>query len=182
MVIGHCLYGVDNNSFMIDDRVNVVRCSKCGFITDFNFHNPFFVIKKTHYDYSHPYDIGTIVSLKFKEFCLREGYRDITFLELERCPGYFQFYAQKIVTFDAQRANTKQIKYCSVCNNYEQVIGSNPAFLKDVGNELDEGFYRTDLVFGVKDAKNPVTVVGPKTFRKLKLEKLKGLIFKPIEL
>lgn len=180
MVIGYCLYGQDNDTWMLEDGEPPpeLKCSRCGLLVDFDYSNSFYRMRKS-YDYSHPYDIGNIVSSKFKEFCAREGYENIVFKEFERSPGFFQFYATKIVKFDAKRSGTSLSKYCETCKNYEEVIGSNPPFLENQ-TVLDKGFYRTDLLFGSKNAKNPIIIVDPLTHQKIKREKMKGLVFRPI--
>lgn len=181
MVTSYCLYGQDNDSWMLDDGKpsDGLRCPKCGLLTDFNYSNPFYKLKKSTYDYSHPYDIGIIVSTKFKEFCVRENYSNIEFKELERSPGFFQFYAKRILKVDAQRSGTTFSKYCDVCKNYEEVIGSNPLYLQ-TNSKVDEGFYRTDLIFGSRNGKNPIIIIDPSLQQKLKREKLKGLVFRHI--
>lgn len=183
MIIGYCLYGQDNDSWMLEngEPPQELKCQKCGLLIDFDYSNPFYRIKRKTYDYSHPYDIGNIVSAKFKEFCIREGYKDIVFKEFERSLGFFQFYASKVLKFDIDRSGTSLSKYCEVCKNYEEVIGSTPSFLSNQA-VLDEGFYRTDLLFGSRNAKNPIIIIDPLTHQKIKREKIKGLFFKPIYL
>jgi len=182
MIIGYRLDGQDNDSWMLEDGEppSELKCPKCGLLNDFNYINPFYKIKKKTYDYSHPYDVGGVVSMKFKEFCIREKYHNILFRELEWSPGFFALYTTKIIEFDSQRSGTTFTKYCDVCQNFEEVIGSNPSFLKN-SSELEDGFYRTDLIFGSKNAKNPILIVGVETQEKLKREKFKGLVFKPID-
>lgn len=180
MIIGYCLYGQDNDTYMIDEGSSLTVCPKCGFLKDFDYHNPLYKIKKKTYDFSHPYDFGNVVSLKFKEFCIRENYKNILFKEFERSFGFFQFYAKGIVEFDAERTGTEFKNYCEVCGNHEEAIGVTPPFLKDA-KRLEDGFYRTDLLFGSKNAKSPIVIVGPDTCGKLKKEKMKGLTYVPIE-
>lgn len=180
MIIGHCLYGQDNDSYMIEDETALEICPKCKYLKDFNYHNPFYKIKNKSYDFSHPYDIGSIVSLKFKEFCLRENYEGIIFKEFEKSFGFYQFIPKNILEFDDSRTGTHFKNYCEVCKNYEEVIGANPAYIKNIFKELEDGFYRTDLLFGSKSNKNPLIIVAPKTHAKLKKERMKGLVFKPI--
>jgi hypothetical protein len=185
VIIGFTLYGQDNDSYMLEDenRPDAPTCPKCGFIKDFNsYHNPFFKVKKKTYDFSHPYDIGHIVSLKFKEFCLREQYIGVLFKEFEREPNFYQLVVNNIVEFDIVRRKPELVDLCPVCKNYKEAIGSLPTFLKDVQKELPDGFYRSDLFFGEDNKKHPLIVVAPTTAEKLKREKMKGLIFEPIYL
>jgi hypothetical protein len=183
MIVGYCVYGQDNDSWMLEDgkAPEGLRCPRCGLLTDFNYFNPLYKIKKKGYDYSHPYDIGKIVSAKFKEFCIRAGYKNIVFKEFEWSPGFFKFEANKILKFDIQRSGTSLSKYCEICKNYEEVIRSNAPFLENQSTALPEGFYRTDYVFGSGNGKNPTLIVDPITQQRLKREKMKGLVFIPID-
>lgn len=167
---------------MLDDEKhpNASTCKECGYILDFEYHNPFFKIKRKTFDFSHPYDIGHIVSLKFKEFCIRENYKGLLFKEFERQPNFFQLIVNNVVQFDTQKAKTEFGKRCKTCNNYEFTTGFEPPSLKNTSNPLDDGFYRTDILFGSYNRKNPIIVVGTETYQKLKREKMKGLIFDPI--
>ncbi len=182
--IGFTLIGQDNDSFFLEHETQLIEstCRECGCLLDFvNYFNPSFRIKKKTYDFSATYDLRYIVSLKFKEFCVREGYKNIKFKSFEREPGFFQFLPCEIVEFDSERRKTEFIDYCEVCNNYKEVIGAIPAFLKIGTKKLTDGFYRTDLLFGVKNRKQPLIIVAPETYEKLKREKFKGLVFDRIE-
>jgi hypothetical protein len=84
-----------------------------------------------------------------------------------------------IIAFDPVRSQSKLINYCEKCKNYEELIMSF-TFLKNISEPLANGFYRTDMVFGSGNRKNPLVVVGIETYKKLKVERLKGLYFEPI--
>jgi len=181
MIVGYSIFGQDDDNYMIDEQSVLDLCPRCGFLKKFDYHNPSYKVKRKNYDYFHPYDQGTIVSLRFKEFCLREGYHDILFKELERSIDFFQFFSERIVLVDATRTKMELNNFCPVCGNYEESTGSEPTYLLNVTKALDDGFYRTDKVFGSRNSKNPLIIVGPETHRKLKREKMKGLIYFPIE-
>jgi len=180
MILGYILTGSDNDSFMLDDAdISTQRCPTCKYLSDFSYHNPFFKLKRKAYDYSHPYDIGSIVSLRFKEFCIREKYSATSFKEFEREPNFFQLVVTAIVQFDSAKSKTRLTGYCETCQNYEEAIMAF-SYLKNDSTPLKDGFYRTDMVFGSKDCKNPLVIVGVETYQKLKREKMKGLYFEAI--
>jgi hypothetical protein len=155
--------------------------SAIRFIKDFNsYYNPFFKIKKKTYDFSHPYDIGHIVSLKFKEFCLREEYSGILFREFEREPNFFQLIVNNVLQFDIERRKPELIGFCSLCKNYKEVVDSLPTFVKGINKELRDGIYRSDLFFGEGNNKHPLIIVAPITAKKLRRERMKGIIHEPI--
>jgi hypothetical protein len=183
MILGYTLFGYDNDSYMLNDDENLESptCQECGFLLDFNYHNPFFKIKRKQHDLSHPYDMGFIVSLKFKEFIEREGYSGIECKKFELEPNFYQLIVKRKVIFDHERREVQFKNYCIFCSNYEEAIGADPAFLKNIHSELEDGFYRSDLLFGSKNHKSPVLIVGIETQKKMKREKLKGLIFNKIE-
>jgi hypothetical protein len=77
MPIAYSLSGPDNDSYMcgVAAALNVVPglpvCPECGYKTEFQFSNPSFIVKRRSYDFSTTYDGYYIVSLRFKEHCLR---------------------------------------------------------------------------------------------------------------
>lgn len=183
MIIGYTLEGQDNDSYMLNNQghPDVSTCPQCGFMKDFNtYHNPFYKIKIKTYDFSHPYDVGTIISLKFKEFCVREKYTGIIVKEFERQPNFYQLIVNNVVPLDFERSEPDLLDFCPMCKNYREAVGSMHTFLKDVKDELPDGFYRTDLLFGEGNNKNALIIVGPSTTHKLKREGMKGLDLEPI--
>jgi hypothetical protein len=182
MNIGFYLSGNDNDSFFIEDEKHLdsPTCSKCGWLLDFiNYFNPLFKLKRKTYDLSFTYDQRKIVSLKFKEFCIRERYSGLVFKEFEREPDFFHFIVNNVIEVDVERSKPRFEKRCDICGNYEGIY-LREIFLKNVNKELQDGFYRTDLLFSEGDKKQPLFIVGPKTKDKLKKEKLKEIVFKPI--
>lgn len=164
---------------------NVVRrtqsCSECGYRTDFEFYDPDFTPVRTVFDCSSTYDNFVIVSLKFKEFCVRHGYTNIEFRPFAKTKKFYWLVAKNEVEFDSQRSKTRFMDYCEACGNYESVVGVTPAFLKGIDKPLADGFYRTDLAFGGENAKTPVTIIGVETYEKMKKEKFKGIDYDPID-
>jgi hypothetical protein len=182
MNVGYYLSGNDNDSFFIEDEKHLdsPTCSKCGRLLDFiNYFNPLFKLKRKTNDFSFTYDQRKIVSLKFKEFCIREGYPGLTFKEFEREPNFFHLIINNVLEVDVERSRPVFEKHCNVCNNYEGVY-LREIFLKSITKELEDGFYRTDLMFSEGNKKQPLFIVGPKTKNKLKQEKLKEIVFKSI--
>jgi hypothetical protein len=181
MTLGYILIGQDNDSFMFDNEVNpdADKCSSCGYIIDFDYYNPFFKVKRRVYDLSHPYDIGTIVSLRFKEFCERNSYLGLRFKSFERDPDFFQLHADNIIHLAPGKRGTTFTDYCTTCKNYKEVIGATPSFLM-IEKEIEDGIYRSDLLFGSGNRKGSILLTGNKTKDKLEKEKMKGLTFIPV--
>ena len=67
--------------------------------------------------------------------------------------------------------------YCSVCGQYESVVGATPVYVRNVRGPISGGVYRTDLEFGSGREKEPLVIMGLATYPLLMKEKLKGLEF-----
>lgn len=182
MIIGYYLSANDNDSFFLEDEKDLHEptCPKCGYLLDcVNYFNPFFKVKRKNYDLSYTYDQRAIVSLRFKEFCVREGYEGLSFKSFEREPCFFQPIITREVEVDKERSKPRFENLCNLCGNFEGVYFKG-LFLKDISEELKDEFYRTDILFSWGNRKNPLIIIAPKTYEKLKREKFKGLIFQPI--
>lgn len=183
MIIGYFAIGQDNDSFFLDDdKLFAPTCNSCGYLIDFtNYFNPSFKLKRKIYDLSYTYDGRCIVSLKFKEFCEREGYEGLRFKVFEREPHFFLLVVDNEVKFDSARRGTEFTNHCAECGNYESTIGFSPGLLVGITGELADGLYRTDLIFGSGNSKHPFIVVAPETKEKMLRESLKGIYFESLE-
>jgi hypothetical protein len=188
--VGYSLSIPDNGTFMFREKSALRRCPACGYSKRFMLHNPAYRANRREVDYkydgyfkrnadcSSTYDSYFIVSDRFKEFCLNEGYPGLVFREFENDKTHFNFMVKRTVKFDAIRRDTTFEKFCRACKNYESVVGATPSYLLR-SKPLRDGFYRTDLMFGSGDTKSPVIIVGVETKAKLERAKLKGLTFAP---
>ena len=176
--VGYKLGGQDNDTYMFRDDSCLPKCNGCGYRLDFSPTNPKYVLRKGKDDVSHTYDGQTIVSKAFKEHCERNGYRGIRFGAFENDPNHFHLILTQIVKFDAIRRKVRFENLCPQCGNYESVVGARPAYLL-VDKALDDGFYRSDLLFASGNEKHPLTLVGIQTRAKLKVSGLRGLEFSP---
>ena len=190
-LVGFTLDGHYNGTYMYEPTdVALTKCLHCGYRLDFFITNPNYTLKKTskslhigkavsgQADLSATYDGQTIVSRQFRDFCLQQGYKGMQFVDFPKDPEYFHLIVMPEVAFDPVRRGTRFEDFCSVCGNYGSVIGANPAYLQVV-EPLKDGFYRSDILFGSADNKNPLIIVGIDTKSKLRIAKLKGLVFGP---
>jgi hypothetical protein len=162
---------------ILEGLTNIPTCDKCGYRTDYRLNNVHFKLTRKIYEFSYTYDGVVIVSLRFKEFCGRNGYNNLRFIELERSFGFFQMSVTNNVL--PYRARLKE-KLCDKCGQYEEIIGPSIDEQK-VHEPLKDQFYQSDLWFGSGNSKSPVLIVGEATKRKLEGEKFKNIIFKSIE-
>ncbi len=185
MIVGYILWGQDNGSDMFSDSdtlMEVRKCSKCGFRVDYRQMNNLFRIKRKAYHLSFTYDNIAISSLRFKEFCNRNNYRNVLFKERERSPGFYQLLIQdSTIPFSARLIED----YCHACGQYRTVVGPK-ADTEAFELPLVDGSYQSDLLFGGRMGKHdnpltPVFIVSPVTKGKLHCEGFRNLIFEPIE-
>lgn len=176
MIVGFTVYGPDNGTFMFEDNDALETCPVCGFRIDFFAHNPAYRAKKRRSDLLATYDGQWIVSRRFREVCEQHALPGVQFLSFRDEPLYSHLLLTRIIPFDAERREVDFIKYCASCGNYDEVIGANPAYLKR-RPPLEDGFYRTDLLFASGNGKHPVILVAESTKQLLLKEGLKGLDF-----
>lgn len=189
-VIGYTLAVPDNGTFMFPENTDLKRCEVCGYPVDFLSYNPNYAFRKRApdskldgyvkrgADVSATYDLYYIVSDRFRDFCLNEGYKGLVFEDFISDPTHFYLLVNNILKFDAARGEVLFERLCKACGNYESVVGANPSYLLR-SKPLEDQFYRTDLLFGSKDRKRPSILVGAETKAKLEAANLKGLTFRP---
>jgi hypothetical protein len=185
MIIGYEISGYDNNSYMTGNwngflpeiQTIIPHCHECGYRVDYRFTNPYFKLRRKTLDFSSTYDGVDIVSLKFKEFCIRNEYKNLKFTKLPLVPNFFQFSVEE---------NTLKYNFsfrenlCEKCGQYESVVGPS-LNIDDINEILKDGFYKSDLWFASGNEKSPVIVIAPSTKKKLEKENFKNLCLKQIE-
>jgi hypothetical protein len=181
MIFGYVLWGQDNDSFMFEDEKhpNAATCSSCGYLLNFNYHNANFKIKRKVFHLSHCYDTGDIISLTLKEYLIRKKYAGVQFASFDNEKTFYQIFLENEIELDPVKREVQFSNKCSTCNNYEEVIGATPCFLKNE-NPIEDGFFKSDLYFGSGNRKCPIILIGVETKEKLMKEKLKGFSFEPI--
>jgi hypothetical protein len=164
MIIGYEIYGRANASQMTGSceklfpDIKVPQCPVCSYRTDYRVTNPKFILKRKNYDFSFTYDGIIIVSIRFKDFCLSQGYKNFVFVPLPKYPRFFQFYVEgNTIEYKAHQKEN----FCEYCLQYESVIGA-AMNLEKVDNALADGFYQSDLWFATGNEKSPIIVVAPK--------------------
>lgn len=182
MIIGYNLGGDFNGNHMFDlDDPNLPICKKCGYVTNLDYISPLFKLKKQIYDISYTYDGRVIVSLKFKEFCLRHNYKGLEFRNLPNDPFFFVFVINNIVNYDTERKVLRFDKFCDECKRYKSITPGFPIFLKDAFKPLEDKFFATDVHFASGNEKSPLLIVGVDAYIKIKKEKFRGIYLFKIE-
>lgn len=184
MLIGYEIFGNDNNSYMTGSCEKLMpelkflpKCKKCGYRTDYRYTDKDFIQKRKSLDFSSTYDGIIIVSLKFKEFCIRNRYDNIEFIDLPKAPTFYQFYINgNVLNYEARIKE----KFCEACKQFESVVG--PTFKSLEMQLLENGFYQSDLWFGSGNEKSPIIIIAPEVKYKIERERFRNIFFDKIEI
>lgn len=125
------------------------------------------------------YDGFFIVSEKFKLFCEKESYRNLTFIKLKKTRYYFFEPQETFKTYIYWDPFNTLGHWCNHCMNYTDVCGG---VLKDKSFALNSNdyIYRTDKYHGSLECKFPLIIVGLETMKKMKDYGLKGIYFRDV--
>ena len=180
-MIAYLMFAKDGNVSFYSNVLDEKFCKNCDSCLDRGFAPISIEPSDSNLDAFYTYDGKLIVSQKFKDFCVRQSYSDLIFINVNKLRSLYYFQATNVVRFDAKRSETVLENYCTVCNQYESVAGVSPGYLQNITEPLPEGFFRTDLEFGSGREKEPQIIVGNQTYEKILKEKLQGVEFEPIE-
>ena len=177
----YILFGPDNGRHMcgtadrlLHDKVSgIPYCKKCGFKTDPFFINPRFRGPKI-YDVSYTYDNYAIVSLRFKELCLRFGITGAVFIDLPNDKESFVLKSDEIVQYDWARVGTRFENYCDLCESYGAISGVKPAFLC---HKPSRDIAMTDILFGSGNERFPLLVISERLRDLMISERMRGSEF-----
>lgn len=182
--MAYTLFGPDNDSHMcasadrvFDGMQGLAVCAKCGYKTDIFYINPKFKVKRRVYDLSYTYDGYCIVSLRFREACLRAKLAGAAFHALPADSEFFVLEPTCIASFDYVRRGTRFEELCTACGYYGAVAGATPAFLKE---PLASDVCRTDILFGSGNGRHPIIIVSEAARTVFAKEKLKGLEYQSV--
>lgn len=174
------IFGHDNGIAFFKDRKDVRRCTACGQLVSKWTENlqSARLPPRLNYDVSTSYDGVVVVSPRFRAVYGRTGMVGLRFVELA---GYaFAVQATEIVPFDAQKRGTRLESQCSVCRQYESIVGATPAYLMSGARVPEMGFARTDLEFGSGDEQMPLLIGGSSAAAILEQEQMTGMDLKEV--
>ena len=114
------------------------------------------------------------------EFCKRFGYEGLDFRMLPADPDFYYFKVSNIVESDG--SHLRREKYCDICKNYQSVVPGYPVHLKTVKEPLIDSFFATDIHFGNGNGKAPSIIIGMDTYKKVTIEKFRGISLKKVEI
>ena len=181
MIIGYSISGPDNDSYLLPDGRGKSICEVRDFVNNREkYINDKFSVKRKNYSLSNTYDGATIVSQKFRDFCLRNSYLNVEFYQIRKQPELHLMKVNSIVEFDTDRRGTRFEDFKQDCNMYNSIVGAHPTCLKTATVLLDD-LNRTDVLFGSGYEQHPLIIIGVETFRKMKAEKFNDIDFHPIQ-
>ncbi|MFH1026487.1 MAG: hypothetical protein V1791_00645 [Pseudomonadota bacterium] len=207
MTVGFLLAGHDNNSFMLgeDSRkamtleegefyhwrftlnggLHPAICQKCGRKTDQSFFNPKFNLCKKRMDISSTYDGYTIVSERFRQFCISQKLNSLEFVKLPSQPGHYWLRVHNVLVIDREKSTEIQFRHhCDLCNSYAGVHWTSwPAKIcfQDVESAILTGIYRSDMEFADSHEQSYLTIVSFDLVTAIKAQKFKGISLTKIE-
>jgi hypothetical protein len=201
MIIAYELCPHDNDTYMLgDDTYRPARsagfhdwrfgkdgvphpatCPTCGRKTDPEYVNPNFKAKRRTWDIGATYDGYDIVSKRFREFCRKQRWADMTFLPLSADKDFFVLRLSKVLPFDSKRGETRFEDPCPTCGAFYNVIMESSVYLRGVTQPIKEGFFRSDLEFASGPEQCPLILVGVGTAEKLRKQKFRNLALEEVE-
>jgi hypothetical protein len=179
-MIGYELTADDDGSRMFDvGESSRERCPTCGRPWDESAINPVYVPRKRRRDALATIDGRLIVSDR-----LAGDLRDAgaTLIALPATDRFFELRSEEVVVFDAQRAGTRCLNRCAICERYFDVVGAYPIILRPpYPNPLPDRVVRTDLQFASGEEQHPLFLVGPNLGQRLLQQEFAGLELQPIK-
>ncbi|QTE23355.1 hypothetical protein [Polaribacter cellanae] len=175
-IIGKALDGLDNDTHMYPNRDFPNKCIQCSTPLNKGI-NPQYKLKKKQYDLSHTYDGYTIVSERFKQFCLKNNFKGLVFSPLPNDKNFYVFRSNNIFEIDPIRRKVKFDRYCDKCKRFTSVAGGTPAFSKYSDKKLKNTIYRSDIEFGGIYELSPFLIISLEVFELIRKEKFKGIYF-----
>lgn len=120
-------------------------------------------------------DRHVLVTERFREFCLRNGYDDVEFPCVDKRRPLFELRPTRILDVDVERSEPIICEFCMRCGNFQCYLYGRGLYLRDVTKPLPDGFYRTDLIFGCRAGKHPMIIIGPETREKIVAQRFSRL-------
>lgn len=147
-----------------------------------------FVIRKKKGCIYGTYDGFVVVNQKFKQFCEKQKYANLTFVPLVKSEGWYFFMPNEIFQVDEKRtvirhANYNQGRYkrkgimegndpCPHCGQYDWTGSGSFTYSKTRLLDSEDFIMRLPDFYGDFNGKFPIIVVGKKTAELLKLNGL----------
>lgn len=160
----------DSDSYFFQGAPASLFCSECGSYLDEPYLPKDLSVRPGFRDFGFTYDGRLLVSDRARSWFLRHASTELSFSEVNQSNKLFVLNAIAKTKFDSDARMTRFVNKCSLCGQYESIVGATPAFLALPDSIEDFGLYRTDIEFGSGKEKSPLFVVGPELRRLLESE------------
>ena len=139
--------------------------------------NMAYKMRKKKGDMFYTYDHYCIVTEKFKSFCDENHYPGLKFTAITASPGFYHFMPTIVYKLDCVRGGTRFMNHRECCGSYDEVIGM-PEFKEvDFFMPNDDFICRSEHLFGTREKKSPLIIIGLDTMRKMKSYGLRGICY-----
>lgn len=163
------VFAPDCDAYYYDDAQEELFCSSCGsYVGKSHYYPDHLSIKKLKADFCFTYDGQLLLSKKAVEFLKSESDSKLCFHRVNTDPEIYVLETRETVPFDSDKRKTRFVNPCSLCGQFESIVGSTPVFLKNEGDIGSLSLSTTDLKFGSSKEKSPLYIVGDDLGRKLK--------------
>lgn len=172
------LKDVDTHYF--ENAPDEIFCPACGSVLDASYVPSAIVVRSGGpFALGSTYDGKALCSTAMKELMKREGLA-VDFWEVNSKLGLHHFEPREQLAFDVEKRRTRFIGACARCGGFDEVIGSQPVFLRNVSDPILTGLFRTDIEFGSGRSKGTELIVGLQTKEVLAKAKFGGCTYLPV--
>lgn len=163
------IFAPDCDAYYYDDAGEELFCSSCGsFVSESSYYPAHLGIKSLKYNFCFTYDGQLLLSKQAKVFLESESSSQLCFHRVNSDPDIYVVETKGTVLFDQEKRKTRFVGHCSLCGNFESVVGSTPVFIKNETIIEPLSFVTTDLKFGSAKEKAPLYIVGKALGEKMK--------------
>lgn len=162
------LFAPDCDAYYYEDAQEALFCPSCGsYVGESHYYPDQLSIKKLEKDFSFTYDGELLLSRRAVRFLQSEADSKLHFHKVNTEPEIYVLETTETVSFDSDKRKTSFVNPCSLCGNFESIVGATPVFLKNEGDVGSLSLASTDLKFGSSREKSPLHIVGEGLGRKL---------------
>lgn len=179
-LLAYALTAADADGYYFENAPESTFCSSCSSCIRNDYYPTYLDIKNSKLDGSYTYDGQLLISKKVVDWCTKNEITGCDFIRVDTEKHLYTLKPGNTLSFDVIRREVIFDAFCGVCQQYEQIAGANPVFLKNINDEIINGFNRTDVEFGSGREKSPLIILGIDTYKKFKKERFSGFSFEPI--
>ena len=195
IVVGYYLFANFNGTWMWSSTDNVLRCPSCKCKLDTLVTNPDYAFKRNFKpgvlgvgpavpmstSLTSTYDCYDIATSGFKNYCEAQSYKNLEFVPLKNDPNHFHLKCHEVIAIDTQATRLRFEDLCPICNNYRNLIFSNPDTLYiNTEQPIPDGIFRSDVFLASGDNRHQLLIIGPETMLKFKAIGIKKLLYRNV--